>query len=85
MNGSLGNEMDFLSKVNYSCQPLFPSKTGHCPLKFLFQGAQRFSAAFSLGCDPGTQDRVPHRAPCAEPASPSVCVSASLSHALCLS
>ena len=26
-----------------------------------------------------TQDRVPHRAPCMEPASPSACVSASLS------
>ena len=28
---------------------------------------------------PGSWDRVPHRAPCMEPASPSACVSASLS------
>ena len=32
-----------------------------------------------------TQDRVPHWAPCMEPASPSACVSASLSVSLCLS
>ena len=32
---------------------------------------------------PGSWDRVPHRAPCREPASPSACVSASLS--VCLS
>ena len=32
---------------------------------------------------PGSRDRVPLRAPCMEPASPSACVSASLS--LCLS
>ena len=29
-----------------------------------------------------SQDRVPHRAPCKEPASPSACVSASLSGSL---
>ena len=38
--------------------------------------AQRLSATFGLGCDPG--DQVPHRASCMEPASPSACVSASL-------
>ena len=32
-----------------------------------------------------TRDRVPRRAPCMEPASPSTCVSASLFLALCLS
>ena len=32
-----------------------------------------------------TQDRVPRQAPCVEPASPSACVSASLSLSLCLS
>ena len=31
------------------------------------------------------QDRVPHRAPCLEPASPSACVSASLSLSVCVS
>ena len=31
-----------------------------------------------------TRDRVPHRAPCIEPASPSACVSASLSPSLCV-
>ena len=31
--------------------------------------AQRFSTAFSPGPDPGDQDRVPHWAPCMEPAS----------------
>ena len=30
------------------------------------------------GVIPGSWDRVPHRAPCVEPASPSACVSASL-------
>ena len=30
------------------------------------------------GVIPGSWDRVPHRAPCKEPASPSACVSASL-------
>ena len=30
------------------------------------------------GMIPESQDQVPHRAPCREPASPSVCVSASL-------
>ena len=32
-----------------------------------------------------SQDQVPHRAPCMEPASPSACVSASLSVCVCLS
>ena len=32
-----------------------------------------------------SRDRVPHRAPCMEPASPSACVSASLSLPFCLS
>ena len=32
-----------------------------------------------------TRDRVPHRAPCMEPASPSTSVSASLSLSLCVS
>ena len=34
------------------------------------------------GVIPGFQDRVPHGAPCMEPASPSACVSASLSVSL---
>ena len=34
------------------------------------------------GMIPGSRDRVPHRAPCMEPASPSACVSASLSGSL---
>ena len=38
---------------------------------------------FGPGCDPGIWDRVPHWAPCREPASPLACVSASLP--LCLS
>ena len=41
--------------------------------------AQRLSAAFSSGHDPRIWDRVPHQAPCGEPASPSAYVSASLS------
>ena len=41
--------------------------------------AQQFSATFSPGRDPGDPDRVPRWAPCMEPASPSACVSASLS------
>ena len=41
--------------------------------------AQWFSANFSPGRDPGDPDRVPHGAPCMEPASLSTCVSASLS------
>ena len=41
--------------------------------------AQRFSAALGPGPDPGAWDRVPRQAPCTEPASPSACVSASLS------
>ena len=32
----------------------------------------------------GSWDRVPHRAPCVEPVSPSACVSASLSVCVCL-
>ena len=39
------------------------------------RAVQWFSAAFSPGCDPGDQDRVPHRAPCMEPASLSLCLS----------
>ena len=34
--------------------------------------------SFGPGRDPGLRDRVPHRAPCMEPASPSACVSASV-------
>ena len=37
------------------------------------------ASAFGSGRDPGSRDRVPHRAPCKEPASSSVSVSASLS------
>ncbi|XP_072595531.1 heat shock factor 2-binding protein isoform X2 [Vulpes vulpes] len=37
------------------------------------------------GVIPGSQDRVPHRASCMEPASPSACVSASVSLSVCLS
>ena len=33
----------------------------------------------------GSWDRVPHQAPCREPASPSACVSASVSASLCVS
>ena len=44
--------------------------------------AQWFSAACSRGVILETWDRVPHRAPCMEPASPSACVSASLSLSL---
>ena len=47
------------------------------------RGAQRFSIAFSPGPDPGDPGSSLHRAPCMEPASPSACVSASLS--LCVS
>ena len=47
--------------------------------------AQQFSAAFSPGRDLETRDQDPHRAPCLEPASPSACVSASLSASLCVS
>ena len=32
------------------------------------------------GVIPGSWDRVPHWVPCREPASPSACVSASVSH-----
>ena len=46
-------------------------------------GAPRFIATFSPGRDPGDRDGVPRQAPCMEPASPSACVSASLS--VCLS
>ena len=41
------------------------------------------ASAFDSGSDPGVWDRVPHQAPCKESASPSDCVSASLS--VCLS
>ena len=45
--------------------------------------AQWFSTAFGPGrVILETQDRVPHWAPCTEPASPSACVSASLSLSL---
>ena len=40
--------------------------------------AQRLSAPFSPGRDPGVPGRVPRRAPCVEPASPSACVSVSV-------
>ena len=40
--------------------------------------AQGFSATFSPGVILETRDRVPHRASCMEPASPSACISASL-------
>ena len=38
----------------------------------------------ALGMILECQDRVPHQAPCMEPASPSACVSASLSISLCV-
>ena len=38
-----------------------------------------WAPAFGSGRDPGIRNRVPHRAPSEEPASPSTCVSASLS------
>ena len=43
-------------------------------------GAQRLSLCLPLaqGVTPGSWDRVPHRAPCMESASPSACVCASL-------
>ena len=37
-----------------------------------------WAPAFGSGCDPQSKDRVPHQAPCMEPASPSAYVSASL-------
>ena len=40
--------------------------------------------AFSLGVILETWDRVPHQAPCMEPASPSACVSASLCVCVCV-
>ena len=42
-------------------------------------GTQRFSAAFGWGMILETGDQGPRQAPCTEPASPSACVSASLS------
>ena len=39
-------------------------------------------SAFGSAHDPGVWDRVPHWASCEEPASPSACVSASLSVSL---
>ena len=58
------------------------SQSGMSSIKFWYLWAapvvQRFSAACSPGCDLETRDGVPHWAPCMEPASPSVCVSASL-------
>ena len=36
------------------------------------------ASAFGSGHDPGIWDRVPHRAPCGKPVSPSAYVSASL-------
>ena len=49
--------------------------------------AQRFGACLwpgpsAQGMILETRDRVPHQAPCTEPASPSACVSASLSLSL---
>ena len=44
--------------------------------------AQWLSISFSSLYDPGIPDRVPHQAPCVEPASPFGCVSASLSLSL---
>ena len=41
--------------------------------------AQRSSAPAAQGVILETRDRVPRQAPCMEPASPSACVSASLS------
>ena len=46
------------------------------------QVAQRFSAAFGPGCDPGDPGLSPMSGICMEPASPSACVSASLSVSL---
>ena len=39
-------------------------------------GVERLPSA--QGVTPGTWDQVPHQTPCMEPASPSVCISASL-------
>ena len=41
--------------------------------------------AFALGVILESWERGPHRAPCMEPASPSACVSASLSLSVCVS
>ena len=41
-----------------------------------------WASAFGSGHDSGSADRVPHLAPCKEPASPSLYVSASLSVSL---
>ena len=46
-------------------------------------GPSSLAPPSAQGVIPETRDRVPHRAPCWEPASPSACVSASLS--LCVS
>ena len=48
-------------------------------LKGAARVAQRFSAAFGPGVILESQDQVPRRAPCMEPASPFARVSASLS------
>ena len=71
-----------ITDINFACFFLL-FKMG---LPWVALGAQRFSATFSSGCDPGdtgSSPRVPRRAPCVEPFSPSACVSASLS--VCLS
>ena len=47
--------------------------------------AQRFSAAFGPGRDPGDLGSSPTSGRCMEPASPSACVSPSLSLSLCVS
>ena len=49
-----------------------------------YPGAQQFRATFSPGPDPGDQGSSPTSGPCMEPASPSACVSASLSLYVCV-
>ena len=66
---------------------LHPSKAGYkpqiIPKKLVGHGWPGGSAVEPLpsaqGVTPGSRDRVPRRAPCMEPASPSAWVSASLS------
>ena len=72
-------------------QPLFPGKPGG--MDFCSRSSSPGQPGWLSGLAPPpaqglileTQDRVPHQAPCMEPASPSACVSASLSFSLCVS
>ena len=60
----------------------------HTVIKVLIRGQPRWPSGLALLSARGmileTGDRVPHQAPCTEPASPSVHVSASLSLSVCV-